>query len=298
MSEDRHLRLSATARRHREAEKAVLLEKLKSKSTGVLAQANHPKLKKRYEILLEHGRSDEHGVIHFPAEHIGDGPCTRVAFTPLGNRFLAVITSRGMKQLSARDQLTRQKKNKELRLWEKEHNVLRINNGGKRIVSKEKIAASAAWPFEGRPSLEYTVIESLHMVAKAIAEATTKNEIDRLRAAKEEFEILQQYVSEWMTHAIADGDELMIERLNAAADAVKAVVGNCPDLDFNTSRREITIAGFISFCSKHQYPPTRNQLFIKASELSKKHKSDPLKTMKESQFVRDLLPVCGLLWLH
>jgi hypothetical protein len=298
MTEEKHLRMSAAKRKRKETERAALLENFKSKSSGADKRTKYPKLKKQYGVLLEHGRCDEKGVVHFPAEHIVDGPCTWVAFTPSGDKFLAVITYRSMKSLSARDQLIRQKKNKALRLWDKEQSITRVDKRGRKIVSTEKIPANVAWPFEGRPSLEYMVMESLHMVAKAIAEAITKQDNQRLMAAKEEFEILQQYVSEWMTHAIAEGDELMIDRLNAAADAVNAVARNCPELEFNTSRREITIGGFISFCTRNQRPPTRHELFIKASELSKKLKGDPLKTMNQSQFVRDLLPVCGLLWLR
>ena len=221
-----------------------------------------------------------------------DGPCTTVCFYPMtfevkGKKVLQLhptVTSRAITDTNRLHyfKLLQPKKYSPNapRLWDTEERF--IDGEGRESV--RKLEPTAQWPFHGRPSQDFLVVESI----KGVADTGDPHQ---------ELATLKEYLADIVTASIVTLDPSPIVRLGKCVEALKELQDNKIEAEKTSQRRNAVMNAFRVLCLELRHPPTKQQLREKAGLKVEGGRPGSKKEMDDKQFTREFINALGLHWL-
>ena len=221
-----------------------------------------------------------------------DGPCTTVCFYPMtrevkGKKVLQLhptITSRAIADINRLlyFKLLQPKKHSANapRLWDTEERFI----DGEGCESMRKLEPTAQWPFLGRPSHDFLVVESV----KGAADAGDSHK---------ELAALKEYLADIVTASIVTLDPSPIVRLGKCVEALKELQNSKVEEEKASQRRNAVMGAFRVLCLELRHPPTKQLLREKAGLKVEGGRSGTKKEMDDKQFTREFIKPLGLHWL-
>lgn len=258
----------------------------------------------QYTALAAMGfTADKEGMVWCGSPKKRNGPCTTVCFYPMtlklkGKKTVTQLHPKVLSRSIADTnrllyfKLLQPKKHSPNapRLWDTEERF--IDEEGRESV--RKLEPTVPWPFPGRPSHDFLVVESV----KRFTEAGDQHQ---------ELDALKEYLADIVTTSIVALDPAAIVRLGKCVEALKTLENAQPEAERAAQRRKIVMSALQALAMEFRVPPTKQELRFRADKLSAGMENDPLGAKKatnsgrlgmdDKQFTRDLLNPLGLHWL-
>jgi hypothetical protein len=247
-------------------------------------------------------KPDSEGRVWCGKPKTPSGPCTTICFYPIAiglkgksvHKLSVNITSRSIEDTNRLlyFKALQPKKHSPTapRLWDTKE--VHINQDGKEEI--RIITPTAAWPFHGRPSHEFLVIESIKATADS---GDIHHELAGLKA----------HLADLVTASIVALDPSGLVKLAKCVEALKALEHAQPEAERASQRRKIVMSALQALAIEFRVPPTKQELRFRADKISAGMENDPLGAKKptnsgrlgmdDKQFTRDLLNPLGLHWL-
>lgn len=257
-----------------------------------------PILELQYAALAAIGfTADAKGRVWCGSPKKTDGPCTTVCFSPENRRMRGkkavtqlypMVSSRAIADTNRLlyFKLLQPKKHSPNapRLWDSEEHCL--DEHGK--VSIRPIEPTQQWPFHGRPSHDFMMVEDIFV--------RLKNR-PITRDSREQVEWTKQDFADMIEFAICNLDPSPIIRLEKCVEVLKKMEDARPELEKQSLRRNAVMEALQALCTECRVPPTKQALRDKAGLKVEGGRLGTKKEMDDKQFTREFINPLGLHWL-
>lgn len=248
----------------------------------------------QYTALAAMGfTADKEGMVWCGSPKKSNGPCTAVCFYPMtlelkGKKTVTQLHPKVLSRSIAdtnrflyfKRLLPKKHSPNAPRLWDTEERF--IDEEGRESV--RKLEPTVQWPFPGRPSHDFLVVESV----KRVTEAGDQHQ---------ELDALKEYLADIVTASIVALDPAAIVRLGKCVEALKEMQKNKIEAEKASQRRIAVMDAFQNLCLELRHPPTKQQLRESAGLQVEGGKPGTKKEMDDKQFTREFINPLGLHWL-